>query len=81
MRPGAAGLEAAQIVAAQEEAVDDLLLVPKREQVANTGGELDAPVAVAGEAVQRQVIRTVQVGADETGVAAQPGEVGAQFAR
>ncbi len=75
MRPGAARLEAAEIVAAQEEPVDDLLLVAQIEEVARAGGERDAPIAVPGETVERQVIGAVELGADELRVAAQPGEI------
>src|ERR1700729_1606273 len=75
MRTGAADLEAAQIVAAKEEPVDDLLLLPKVEQIADAAGYSDPPVTVAGEMVQRNEVLPVDVGAHEVGIAAQAGKI------
>ena len=78
VRAGAADLEAAQVVAAQEEAVDDLLLLPLVEQVAGARRQRDAPVAVPGEPVERNEILAVDVGADEVRIAAETGKICAE---
>src|SRR5208337_1406921 len=77
VRPGAADLEAAQVVAAQEETVDDLLLLALVPQVTPTGGQREPPVAVAGEPIQRNEILAVDIAANEVGIAAQTGGVSA----
>ena len=78
MRTGAAGLEAAQVIATQEEPVDDLLLSRKVMQVADAGRERDVPVGTAGEPVKRNVVVAVELGAEELRIAAEAGEIGAE---
>ena len=51
VRPRAAGFEAAQIVAAEEEPVDDVFLVAEIEQVPGTRRESDAPVRASHQAI------------------------------
>src|SRR5271154_6382112 len=80
MRTGTASLEAAQIVAAQEEPVDDFLTAAgKQVQVSGTGSELDTPIRVPELAFQRNIVSTVHVAAEETGIAAKASVVIANF--
>src|ERR1700722_14339233 len=75
---GTTDFEAPEIVAAQEESVDDLLLDALVPEIAGTRGQRDAPVGVAGKAVQWNEILAVDIVADELRVAAEPGNIGAQ---
>ena len=80
MGAGAASLEAAQIVATQEETVDDFLTAAgKQIHVPGTATNLDTPIRVPQLAFQRDVVGTVHIAADETRVAAEAGVVGAKL--
>src|SRR5579871_2617175 len=78
MRARTADFEAAQIVAAEIEAVDDLFLLAFIPQVASAGGDGEAPIAIAGEPVERNEVLTVDVAAHELRVAAEAGDIGPQ---
>src|SRR3954452_23340147 len=78
VRPGATDLEPAEIVTAQKEPVDDLLLDALIPEVTEATGHRDAPVTVPGKAVQRNEILGIDVGADELCIAAKPCNVIAQ---
>ena len=55
-----------------------LLLPAELEQVADAAGDRDAPVRVAEEAFERDVVAAVELGADVLRVAAEAGEIGAE---
>src|SRR5208283_4942705 len=62
VRTGATGLKAAQIVAAQEETVDDFLFAARQQNhVAGARPDLDAPIRVAELSFQWNVVGPVQI--------------------